>query len=120
MICIKQTNNIILIIYLTIYIYIFTYIYICCDFCRALKDTVGLFPRPQLDLSPSNFAKLINEALNRTLVPPFDPYSSSLAYMLASYAVPYVGLVGYVGTNPLLKGYVSKRVSYDLLKKESF
>ncbi|KAI5659090.1 hypothetical protein M9H77_27883 [Catharanthus roseus] len=86
---------------------------------RALKDTVGLFPRPQLDLSASNFATVINLALNKTLEPPFDPYSSSLAYMLASYAVPYVGLVGYVGTNPHLKGYKSKRLLAGLLGVES-
>lgn len=86
---------------------------------RALRDTVGLFSRPLLDLSPSNFAKVINQALNKTLKPPFDPYSSSLAYMLASYAVPYVGLVGYVGTNPLLKGYESKRLLAGLLGVES-
>merc|ERR1711915_352545 len=64
---------------------------------RALKKTVPGFPRPQLDLSASNFAKVVNVALNTTLSPPFNPYASSLNYLLASYLIPYVGLTGYVG-----------------------
>lgn len=78
---------------------------------RAIKTTVGGFPRPLLDLSAKNFAKLLNEAFGYELEPPFDPYRDSLSFMIASYVVPYVGLTGYVGANPNIIGYVIKRVS---------
>ena len=55
---------------------------------------------------------LINAAFERELVPPFDPYRDSLSYMLGSYVIPYMGLVGYVGTNPQLTGYKTKQVSF--------
>ncbi|XP_012847411.1 PREDICTED: desiccation-related protein PCC13-62-like [Erythranthe guttata] len=86
---------------------------------RALKTTVGGFPRPLLNLSAENFANIFNEAFGYELVPPFDPYRNSLSYMLASYVVPYVGLVGYVGTNPKLIGYVSKRLLVGLMGVEA-
>ncbi|XP_077219272.1 ferritin-like catalase Nec2 [Tasmannia lanceolata] len=86
---------------------------------RAIKSTVGGFPRPLLDLSAHNFAKLFDMAFENPLSPPFDPYQNSLNYMLASYVIPYVGLVGYVGANPLLNGYVSKRLVAGLLGVES-
>ena len=79
---------------------------------RALKETVGLIPRPHPNLSAQNFAMLINAAFERELVPPFDPYRDSLSYMLGSYVMPYMGLVGYVGTNPQLTGYKTKQVSF--------
>ena len=80
-------------------------------FFRAIKSTVGGFPRPLLDLSAKNFAKLFDHAFESPLVPPFDPYLNSLNYVLASYVIPYVGLVAYVGNNPNINGYQSKRVS---------
>jgi hypothetical protein len=86
---------------------------------RALKKTVGLFPRPLLDLSPHNFATLFDEAVGYKLNPPFDPYRDSLSYMLGSYVIPYMGLVGYVGANPLLNGYKTKRLLAGLLGVES-
>ncbi|CAN4111098.1 unnamed protein product [Withania somnifera] len=76
---------------------------------RALKSTVGVFPRPLLDLSAKNFGKLFDKAFGHKLVPPFDPYRDSLSYMLSCYVIPYVGLVGYVGTNPNINGYKTKR-----------
>ena len=69
------------------------------------------FPRPQLDLRASSFAKVIDNAFGKPLVPPFDPYANSINYLIASYLIPYVGLTGYVGANPKLKGAISKRVS---------
>ncbi|KAM3290654.1 hypothetical protein P3S67_018943 [Capsicum chacoense] len=78
---------------------------------RALKSTVGIFPRPLLDLSAKNFAKLFDEAFGLKLDPPFDPYRDSLSFMLSCYVLPYVGLVGYVGTSPNINGYKTKRVS---------
>lgn len=78
---------------------------------RAIETTVGGFPRPLLDLSPHNFAKIFDEAFGYRLIPPFDPYRNSLSFMLASYVIPYIGLTGYVGTNPFLNGYKAKAVS---------
>ncbi|KAL5996072.1 Ferritin-like catalase Nec2 [Asimina triloba] len=86
---------------------------------RAIKSTVGGFPRPQLDLSQHHFAKLFDDAFGHPLTPPFDPYANSINYLLASYVIPYVGLVAYVGTNPNINGYVSKRLLAGLLGVES-
>lgn len=86
---------------------------------RALKKTVRGFPRPQLDLSASNFAKVVNVALNTTLSPPFNPYANSLNYLLASYLIPYVGLTGYVGANAHLQTPTAKRLVAGLLGVES-
>ncbi|KAF8401494.1 hypothetical protein HHK36_012434 [Tetracentron sinense] len=86
---------------------------------RVLKSTVGGFPRPLMDLSAFNFAKLFDEAFGYHLVPPFDPYRDSLSYMLGSYVIPYMGLVGYVGTNPFINGYKTKRLLAGLLGVES-
>ncbi|MCL7038317.1 hypothetical protein MKW94_012846 [Papaver nudicaule] len=77
---------------------------------RAIITTVGGFPRPLLNLSASNFATIMNNAFEHPLDPPFDPYANSLNYMLASYVIPYVGLTGYAGANPFLKGWKTKRV----------
>ncbi|KAH7513506.1 hypothetical protein FEM48_Zijuj12G0207500 [Ziziphus jujuba var. spinosa] len=86
---------------------------------RAIQSTVKGFPRPLLDISATSFAKVIDSALGRKLNPPFDPYSNSLNYLLASYLVPYVGLTGYVGANPKLRGSASKRLVAGLLGVES-
>ncbi|KAK1295441.1 hypothetical protein QJS10_CPA16g01503 [Acorus calamus] len=86
---------------------------------RAIKTTVGGFPRPLLDLSKHNFAKLFDQAFEHPLKPPFDPYANSINYMLASYVIPYEGLVGYVGANPNINGYVTKRLLAGLLGVES-
>ena len=72
---------------------------------------MGGFPRPLIDLSKQNFAKLMDEAFGYPLDPPFDPYINSLNYLLASYVIPYMGLVSYVGANPHINGYVTKRVN---------
>jgi hypothetical protein len=63
-----------------------------------------------LDLSPQHFAKLFDEAVGFKLNPPFDPYLDPVHYLLASYVIPYVGLVGYVGTIPNLSGKTSRAV----------
>merc|ERR1711915_615730 len=86
---------------------------------RALKKTVTGFPRPQLDLSATHFARIINAALNTTLSPPFDPYANSVNYLLASYVVPYGGLTGYVGANAHLRSKTAKRLLAGLLGVES-
>lgn len=64
-----------------------------------------------MDLSPQNFAKLFDQAVGFPLRPPFDPYANSLNYLLAAYVIPYVGLVGYVGTIPGLTYNTTRLVS---------
>ncbi|XVE65479.1 hypothetical protein DITRI_Ditri08aG0003200 [Diplodiscus trichospermus] len=86
---------------------------------KAIKNSVKGFPRPQLDLSASSFAKTINHAFGKPLEPPFDPYANSINYFIASYLIPYVGLTGYVGANPNLQSAVSKRLVAGLLGVES-
>ncbi|KAH0784563.1 hypothetical protein KY290_004161 [Solanum tuberosum] len=86
---------------------------------RSLNSTVGVFSRPLLDLSAKNFAKIFDDAFGHKLAPPFDPYRDSMSYMLSCYVIPYVGLVGYVGTNPNINGYETKRLLAGLLGVES-
>ncbi|KAI3961220.1 hypothetical protein MKX01_035806 [Papaver californicum] len=86
---------------------------------RAIKTTVGGFPRPLLNLSACNFATIMNNAFGYPLDPPFDPYANSLNFMLASYVIPYVGLTGYIGANPFMKGWKTKRLLAGLLGVES-
>ncbi|KHN10650.1 Desiccation-related protein PCC13-62 [Glycine soja] len=40
----------------------------------------------------------------------------STNYQLASYVIPYVGLTGYVGANPLLQNATSKKARFTLMK----
>nr|XP_027192146.1 desiccation-related protein PCC13-62-like [Cicer arietinum] len=86
---------------------------------KAIKSAVKGFPRPLLDLSKSSFAKVMDSAFGRPLVPPFDPYANDINFLLASYVIPYVGLTGYVGANPLLQNATSRRLVGGLLGVES-
>ncbi|XP_059462533.1 desiccation-related protein PCC13-62-like [Corylus avellana] len=86
---------------------------------RAIQRAVKGFPRPLLDLSAASFAKVVDSAFGRPLKPPFDPYATSLNFLLASYLIPYVGLTGYVGANPKLQGDSSKRLVAGLLGVEA-
>ncbi|KAF3436421.1 hypothetical protein FNV43_RR23513 [Rhamnella rubrinervis] len=86
---------------------------------RAIVDRVGGFPRPLLNLSGLNFAKLMDEAVGFPLNPPFDPYADSVNYLLAAYTIPYVGLVGYVGTIPSLTLSTSRSLVASLLAVEA-
>ncbi|KAL4362163.1 hypothetical protein GQ457_04G028700 [Hibiscus cannabinus] len=86
---------------------------------RAITQSVGGIPRPLLNLSAEAFAATINQALNTTLSPPFDPYANSINYLLPSYLIPYVGLVGYVGTIPNLVGKSSLSLAASLLGVEA-
>lgn len=58
-------------------------------------------------------------AVGRRLNPPFNPYVNSLNFLLASYLVPYVGLTGYVGTNPKLKNSASKKVNIQSINSKA-
>lgn len=82
------------------------------DKYRAIKSTVPGFPRPLLNLSKEAFANVMNSAFDKPLDPLFDPYANDINYLLASYVIPYVGLTGYVGANPLLISVISKQVPY--------
>ncbi|MBA0801501.1 hypothetical protein Gohar_011865 [Gossypium harknessii] len=44
----------------------------------AIKNVVRGFPRPQLDLSASTFAKVLDQAIDSPLQPPFNPYANNL------------------------------------------
>ncbi|KAF9620961.1 hypothetical protein IFM89_015783 [Coptis chinensis] len=84
---------------------------------RALLLTVGAIPRPQLDLTSCNFPNIFDEAFGFQLDPPFDPYANSLNYMLASYVIPYMGLLlaGLLGVesgqDAVIRMYVYKRAN---------
>ncbi|BBN19123.1 hypothetical protein MPTK1_8g08060 [Marchantia polymorpha subsp. ruderalis] len=88
---------------------------------RAIKSSIGdtAFPRVQLDISKAVWAKTMDSAFNKTLSPPFDAYANSVNYMLASYAIPYVGLTGYTGAAPLLQSAGAKSLVARLLGVES-
>ncbi|KAK1560928.1 hypothetical protein Q3G72_032413 [Acer saccharum] len=86
---------------------------------RAIIKTIGGFPRPLLNLSRDNFATIFDEAVGFKLRPPFNPYANSINYLLASYVIPYVGLVGYVGTIPSLVNFTSRSLVAGLLGVES-
>ncbi|XP_068659859.1 ferritin-like catalase Nec2 [Aristolochia californica] len=86
---------------------------------REITKVFGGFPRPWLDLSSYNFARLFDEAVGQTLRPPFDPYENTINYLLGSYVIPYVGLVGYVGANQNIYGHRAKRILAGLLGVEA-
>ncbi|XP_057755513.1 ferritin-like catalase Nec2 [Arachis stenosperma] len=86
---------------------------------RAIKNTVKGFPRPLLNLSSETFGQIIDSAFGKKLYPSFDPYANDINYLIASYAIPYVGLNGYVGANPLLKSPLAKGLIAGLLGVES-
>ncbi|KAK6286167.1 hypothetical protein POUND7_012346 [Theobroma cacao] len=90
-----------------------------CLLWQAIVTKVGGIPRPLLDTSSENFAKLFDKAVGYCLDPPFDPYANTNNFLLASYAIPYVGLEGYVGTIPFLHNYTSRKLVASLLGVES-
>ncbi|XP_077250137.1 ferritin-like catalase Nec2 [Tasmannia lanceolata] len=86
---------------------------------RAIRQAVGAFPRPLLNLSSANFARLMDNALGQPLIPPFDPYISDLNFLIACYLIPYIGLTGYAGTAPYLNSSSIKSLVAGLLAVES-
>ncbi|XP_030532793.2 desiccation-related protein PCC13-62-like [Rhodamnia argentea] len=86
---------------------------------RAIYTRIGGIRRPLLNLSAQNFEAIFDQAVGHKLQPPFNPYRSTVNYLLASYLIPYVGLVGYVGTIPRLETYNSKSLVASLLGVES-
>ncbi|KAI4329760.1 hypothetical protein MLD38_028108 [Melastoma candidum] len=86
---------------------------------KAIYEWVGGIPRPFMNISAETFGEVFDMALGRKLMPPFDPYSSSIHFLLASYLLPYVGLTGYVGAIPLLDRFTTKDLVGRLLGVES-
>ncbi|KAI3690889.1 hypothetical protein L2E82_49101 [Cichorium intybus] len=86
---------------------------------RAIKKVVEGFARPLLNLSAEPFATVMNDAFGKPLSPPFDPYANDINYLISCYVIPYVGLTGYVGTNPKLQSPISRKLVAGLLGVES-
>ncbi|XP_041016813.1 desiccation-related protein PCC13-62-like [Juglans microcarpa x Juglans regia] len=84
-----------------------------------ITSRIGGIPRPLLNLSVQNFANVFDNAVGFKLIPPFDPYADTTRYLLASYVIPYVGLVGYVGTIPSLVRATSRSLVASLLGVEA-
>ncbi|GJM94619.1 hypothetical protein PR202_ga11281 [Eleusine coracana subsp. coracana] len=57
---------------------------------RAIKQYVGGFPRPAIDLSADRFAMIMDDAMGVRLDPPFDPYANTVNFLLASYVLPHL------------------------------
>uniref|UniRef100_A0A0E0PHM5 Desiccation-related protein PCC13-62 n=1 Tax=Oryza rufipogon TaxID=4529 RepID=A0A0E0PHM5_ORYRU len=57
---------------------------------RAITQSMGGFPRPAIDLSDAVFAAVMDDAMATRLDPPFDPYASSVNFLLASYILPHI------------------------------
>ena len=79
--------------------------------CRAIRQSVGGFPRPAIDLSDNRFAMIMDEAMGARLDPPFDPYASTVNFLIASYILPHVTAAATMGISSTLMGYLSKRVN---------
>ncbi|CAL4914353.1 unnamed protein product [Urochloa decumbens] len=62
---------------------------------------------------------VMDQAFGYRLNPPFDPYANSLNFLLACYVIPYLGINGYVGTNPMIDGYKTKELVAGLLGVEA-
>ncbi|KAJ0982339.1 hypothetical protein J5N97_010594 [Dioscorea zingiberensis] len=71
---------------------------------------MGGIARPLLNLSALNIGKMMNDAFGYKLQPPFNPYVKDTSFIQGCYLLPYVGLVGYVGTNPNLNSRASKKL----------
>lgn len=78
---------------------------------RAITQSMGGFPRPAIDLSDAVFAAVMDDAMATRLDPPFDPYASSVNFLLASYILPHITASAAVGISSSLMGFSSKRAS---------
>ncbi|TVU17799.1 hypothetical protein EJB05_33856 [Eragrostis curvula] len=86
---------------------------------RAIKQYVGGFPRPAIDLSADRFAMVMDDAMGARLDPPFDPYANSVNFLLASYVLPHVTAAATMGISSTLMGYLSKRLQASILAVEA-
>ena len=78
---------------------------------RAIRQAVGGFPRPAIDLGADRFAMVMDDAMGTRLDPPFDPYNSTVNFLLASYVFTHITTAATMGISSSLMGFVSKRVS---------
>ncbi|XP_062230778.1 ferritin-like catalase Nec2 [Phragmites australis] len=86
---------------------------------RAIRQSVGGFPRPAIDLSDDRFAMIMDEAMGARLDPPFDPYASTVNFLIASYILPHVTAAATMGISSTLMGYLSKRLQASILAVEA-
>nr|TKW24208.1 hypothetical protein SEVIR_3G037901v2 [Setaria viridis] len=87
--------------------------------CRAIRQAVGGFPRPAIDLGADRFAMVMDDAMGVRLDPPFDPYASSVNFLLASYVFPHITAAATMGISSSLMGFLSKRLQASILAVEA-
>ena len=78
---------------------------------RAIRQAVGGFPRPAIDLGADRFAMVMDDAMGTRLDPPFDPYNSTVNFLLTSYVFTHITAAATMGISSSLMGFVSKRVT---------
>ncbi|RCV15170.1 hypothetical protein SETIT_3G036700v2 [Setaria italica] len=86
---------------------------------RAIRQAVGGFPRPAIDLGADRFAMVMDDAMGVRLDPPFDPYASSVNFLLASYVFPHITAAATMGISSSLMGFLSKRLQASILAVEA-
>ncbi|PAN17302.1 hypothetical protein PAHAL_3G120000 [Panicum hallii] len=86
---------------------------------RAIRQAVGGFPRPAIDLGADRFAMVMDDAMGARLNPPFDPYNSTVNFLLASYVFPHITAAATMGISSSLMGFVSKRLQSSILAVEA-
>ncbi|RLN28360.1 desiccation-related protein PCC13-62-like [Panicum miliaceum] len=86
---------------------------------RAIRQAVGGFPRPAIDLGADRFAMVMDDAMGARLDPPFDPYNSTVNFLLASYVFPHITAAATMGISSSLMGFVSKRLQSSILAVEA-
>nr|CAB3463943.1 unnamed protein product [Digitaria exilis] len=86
---------------------------------RAIRQAVGGFPRPPIDLAAERFAMVMDDAMGARLDPPFDPYASTVNFLLASYLFPHITASATMGISSSLMGFVSKRLQSSILAVEA-
>ncbi|CAL5094917.1 unnamed protein product [Urochloa decumbens] len=86
---------------------------------RAIRQAVGGFPRPAIDLGADRFAMIMDDAMGIRLDPPFDPYNSTVNFLLASYIFPHVTAAATMSISSSLMGFVSKRLQSSILAVEA-
>ena len=73
-----------------------------------------------MNLSRETFAEVMDMAEGKTLNPPFDLYANGLINLLASFAIPTVGLTTYVFDAQTLVSSAAKTVSLLILRMKIF
>lgn len=81
---------------------------------RIIREFLGneANPRPAISIDNSTWTAFAKIGLPN--ITSFDPYTDDNNWLLAAFALPYVGLTAYVGTNPLLNSRDAKAVGHPL------